>query len=313
MKKRFILLITILAVVTSFSEAMGRKEKNDDELFFAASYMTLNNPFFVALHQSIEDDVETHGDRVVALNPDYDQILQITQIEDMISLGIDGLFLNPVDWKGIRPALEAAKKADIPVFVVDAPVYDDKLVVSTIVSDNHEAGKLAGLDLLTRLDNGNIVILDHPTNKPSIDRILGFLEILQTHPEFTVVSRLSAFGTLEGALPQMENALQAHNKIDVVFGSNDPTSLGAIAALVGAKRLSKTLVYSVDGSPEGKEMIKSGLMTGSSAQSPREIGRIAVKLMYKHLGGETVPATQFVPVTLITQDNVDEFPADEWQ
>jgi len=313
MKKRLVLFFILAASIISFTEAMGRGENSEEGRLFAASYMTLNNPFFVALHQSIDETVTEHGDRVVALNPDYDQILQITQIEDLLSLGVDALFLNPVDWKGIRPALEAAEKAGVPVFVVDAPVYDDRLVISTIVSDNYEAGKLAGLDLLTRLDGGNIVILDHPTNKPSIDRIRGFLDVLSTHPDFSVVSRLSAFGTLEEALPQMENALQAHEKIEVVFGSNDPTSLGAIAALVGAKRLSGTLVYSVDGSPEGKEMIRSGLMTGTSAQSPREIGRIAVNLMYDYLAGKSVPSIQYVPVTLITSENINDFPANEWQ
>ena len=313
MRKQFFLILILITVVSNVTQALGRNEKSNEGLLFAASYMTLNNPFFVALHQSIDEAVTEHKDRVVALNPDYDQILQITQIEDLLSLGIDGIFLNPVDWKGIRPALEAAEKAGVPVFVVDAPVYDDSLVISTIVSDNYEAGKLAGIDLLSHLDNGNIVILDHPTNKPSIDRIHGFLDVLDSQLNFTVVSRLSAFGTLEEALPQMENALQVHKKIDVVFGSNDPTSLGAIAALVGAKRLSGTLVYSVDGSPEGKEMIKSGLMTGSSAQSPREIGRIAVELMYDYLDGKSVPPNQYVQVTLITRDNVDEFPVNLWQ
>jgi len=313
MKKKLVLFFILITAVSGFTGAMGRGEKSEEGRLFAASYMTLNNPFFVALHQSIEKSVIEHGDRVVALNPDYDQILQITQIEDLLSLGIDGLFLNPVDWKGIRPALEAAEKAGVPVFVVDAPVYDDQLVISTIVSDNYKAGELAGINLVSRLNGGNIVILDHPTNKPSIDRIQGFLDILSTHPGFSIVSRLSAFGTLEEALPQMENALQAHEKIDVVFGSNDPTSLGAIAALVGAKRLSGTLVYSVDGSPEGKEMIRSGLMTGSSAQSPREIGRIAVDLMYDYLSGKAVPSTQYVQVTLITSENVDDFPTSEWQ
>jgi len=313
MKKRIILFLILSICIFGVLGAMGRSDETEEGLFFAASYMTLNNPFFVSLHRSIEKEVCERGDRLVALNPDYDQILQITQIEDLISLGLDGLFLNPVDWKGIRPALEAARDAGVPVFIVDAPVFDDNLVVSTIVSDNYEAGKLAGMDLLMRLKGGNVVILDHPTNKPSIDRIHGFLDVLEPYGDFTIVSQLSAFGTLEGALPQMENALQAHEIIDVVFGSNDPTSLGAIAALVGAKRLSKTLVYSVDGSPDGKEMIKSGLMTGSSAQSPIEIGRIASELMYDYLHGESVPPIQFVPVALITKENVDEFPAEEWQ
>lgn len=291
---------------------LGRGER-EEEYLFAATYMTLNNPFFVVLHESIAGEVEGRGDRIVVLNPDYDQVLQVAQIEDLLSMGIDALFLNPVDWKGIRPALEAADDAGVPVFVVDAPVYDEQFVVSTIVSDNYEAGRLAALDLLERRAGGTVVILDHPTNKPSIDRVEGFVSALETDPDFFVVSQLSAFGTVEGALPQMENALQAHNDIDVVFGSNDPTCLGALAAIVAANRTDDILLYGVDGSPEGRDMVREGLMAGTSAQSPVSMGRIAAETAYRYLAGEEVPARVFVPVSLVTAENVDQYPGEGWQ
>ena len=74
----------------------------------------------------------------------------------MIAQGVDGIFLNPVDWKGVRPALEEAGRAGIPVFVVDAPVFDSDLVVSTIASDNWKAGQLIALDLLARREEARI-------------------------------------------------------------------------------------------------------------------------------------------------------------
>lgn len=304
--------LTVLFVGIAPVGALGRGE-SDEEFLFAATYMTLNNPFFVVLHESIAETVESRGDRIVVLNPDYDQVLQVAQIEDLLSMGIDALFLNPVDWKGIRPALEAADDAGVPVFVVDAPVYDEQFVVSTIVSDNREAGRLAALDLLERRSGGTVVILDHPTNKPSIDRVEGFTSVLETDPDFSVVSQLSAFGTVEGALPQMENALQAHSDIDVVFGSNDPTCLGALAAIVAANRAGDILLYGVDGSPEGRDMVREGFMAGTSAQSPVSMGRIAAETAYRYLAGEDVPSRVFVPVSLVTPENVDRYPDEGWQ
>jgi ribose transport system substrate-binding protein len=112
------------------------------------------------------------------------------------------------------------------------------------------------LDLIARRDSARIAILDHPTNKPSIDRLNGFLDVLEGHPDFEVVATASAFGSLEGAVPKMENILQSHNDISVVFCTNDPTAVGAISALEAANRKTNVLVYGIDGSPAGMAMVR---------------------------------------------------------
>ena len=53
---------------------------------------------------------------------------------------VDGIFINPIDFEQIEPALQAAKRANIPVIIIDAPVSDESLVNCTIVSDNYDAG-----------------------------------------------------------------------------------------------------------------------------------------------------------------------------
>jgi len=290
--------------------AAGRNEYKG--LTFAATYMTLNNSFFVALDDSIRKHCEQAGGRLLSYNPDLDQVRQINQIQDMISLNVDAIFLNPVDWKGIRPALEEAKKAGIPVFVVDAPVYDDSLVVSTISSDNYRAGVLLAQDLIGRRSSARIVILDHPTNKPSIDRLNGFLDTLMSRKEMKVVARQSAFGTLEMAVPLMEDMLESIEGISVVMGTNDPTAIGIISALEAARRSRDILVYGIDGSPEALAMVRSGKMMGTVAQSPNDMGKTSVETALAYLGGESVPSLIIIPVELINSGNIRQFSEDFW-
>lgn len=66
---------------------------------FGATYMTMNNPFFIALNDGIKSVVEANGDSLVALDPALDLNKQISQIEDLIAQKVDAIFLNPVDWK----------------------------------------------------------------------------------------------------------------------------------------------------------------------------------------------------------------------
>ena len=113
-------------------------------------------------------------------------------------------------------------------------------------------------------------------------------------------------------MPKMENIIQAVPDMAVVMCVNDPTALGTIQALRAAN-MKGVLVYGVDGSPDAKKMIKDGLMTGTAAQSPINIGKIGVEMAYKILAGGTVEKHVPVPVQLITAENVDTFGVDGWQ
>ncbi|QEN08369.1 sugar ABC transporter substrate-binding protein [Oceanispirochaeta crateris] len=307
--KHFLLIVVVL-LMPAFLSGKGQQEFKGRT--YAATFMTLNNSFFVALNDSIKEQCEKNGDRLLSYNPDLDQVRQIDQIQDMISLGVDAIFLNPVDWKGIRPALEEATKAGIPVIVIDAAVYDSDLVISTISSDNYGAGKLIGLDLIARRESAKIAILDHPTNKPSIDRLNGFLDVLGGHPEFKVVATSSAFGSIDGAVPKMENILQTHNDISVVFCTNDPTAVGAISALEAANRKKNVLVYAIDGSPAGMAMVRNGKMMGTVAQSPLKMGKLAVEQAERYLDHQTVEKEIIIPVTLINSGNIRQFAFNSW-
>jgi len=309
MKK--VLFISILALSAVFLSARGQDEFQGRT--FAATYMTLNNSFFVALDESIREHCEKDGNRLLSYNPDFDQVRQINQIQDMIALGVDAIFLNPVDWKGIRPALEEAQRAGIPVIVIDAPVFDSNLVLTTISSDNYGAGELIGLDLLARRSSAKIAILDHPTNKPSIDRLNGFLSVLEGHPEFQIVARGSAFGSLEGAVPKMENILQTHGDLTAVFCTNDPTAMGAISALEAANRKRDVLVYGIDGSPVGMAMVREEKLMATVAQSPRMMGELALKQAMLYLDNKTVQSEITIPVTLINSGNIRQFPFNSWR
>ena len=103
---------------------------------------------------------------------------------------------------------------------------------------------------------------------------------------FQIVAQQDAKGDLQTSLKITEDLLQANSDIVAIMGGNDPTALGALAALKAAN-LPKVLVYGVDGSPEAKaEIASGGQFAGSGAQSPISIGQMSVDVAYKVLKGE---------------------------
>jgi ribose transport system substrate-binding protein len=282
---------------------------------FGASYMTMNNPFYGVINDAIKDRIESNGDILITLDPALDQEKQVLQIEDMVSSGIEALFLTPVDWMGVKPALEMCKEAGVIVVNIDAPVYDEQLVDCIVSSDNYSAGALCAKDLISRLDMGNVVVITHPGAKSSIDRIAGFDDLIFTDGEnYKELGRLDSQGQLENAMPLLEDLLRKTPDVDAVMALNDPSAQGAVAALNAMGfGPGDVLLYGVDGSPDVKRLIQDGWVTGTSAQSPINLGAAAVDAAIKLLNGEKVERLLSIPVEFITSSNVYDYGIDGWQ
>lgn len=298
-------LMLILALATTAS-AQGK--------VFGYTCMTMNNPFFIVLEGAIREKVEAQGDELVTLDPHMDVALQISQIEDLLVRNIDGIFLNPVDWEGIRPALVSLKDAGVPIVNFDTEVKDlEEFVTAYVGSNNYNAGKVCGDELVKRHpEGGNIVILDSPTMNSVNDRIKGFTEAIDGKG-FTVVAQQDAKGDLQTAMGLMDDILQKEQNIVAVMGGNDPTALGVLASCKSAGR-SEIEIYGVDGSPEAKAAIaEGGQFIASGAQSPKSIGYDSVAVMNKILNKETFDFRTPVETFLINKDNVAQYGTDSWQ
>lgn len=281
-------------------------------LVFGATYMTMNNPFYEVINNELRKEIEQNGDELIVRNPELDTDKQNEQIEEFISKNVDGIFVNPIDSKKLS-SLDSARKAGIPVIAIDASVENKDLIDCVIESDNYDAGVLCAQDMMKRMQSADIVLLKHSTVESAVSRIQGFVDTIKNNPQYHIVDSAECEGQLERAMPVMQNILERHSKVDVVMSLNDPSALGALAAIESMKR-TNILVYGVDGTPDLKSLIKqSPLVAGTAAQSPIQFGRLAAKNMYSILNRKDVPEIIEVPVTLITKDNIDTFNVRGWQ
>ncbi|SET88402.1 LacI family transcriptional regulator [Lacrimispora sphenoides] len=312
---RFILIIAILAIL-ALLPGCRRNEidpRQHEALLFGATYMTRNNPYFDVLNQGIEEVVVANGDILLTRDPLQDQEKQNEQILELIHEGICMLFLNPVDWEAVTPALDACKEAGVAVINVDTAVKDRDSVISIIETDNYQAGQICALDMMKRKKSANIIILDNPIQMSITYRSQGFTDAIAGNDNYRVVYRHAAAGEIEVSSKVMEEILRKNIDFDVILGGNDPTALGALAALQQAKREEGILIYGIDGSPDFKSILDMGYVTGTSAQSPKSIGRVAAETAYRYLAGEPVEKYISLPTTLITKDNLDNYEIDGWQ
>lgn len=304
----FFMVLIIFTVTYNIYTAPVAKHK-----VFGVSYMTMNNPFYKIINNEILKVVEKNNDTLITLDPELDVDKQNEQIYKFIDQKVDGIFINLIDFEQIEPALQAAKRANIPVIIIDAPVSDESLVNCTIVSDNYDAGVQCAKDMMERLDSANIVLLKHTTAKSAKERIEGFLSVIDNNEKYKVINEAECDGQLEIAMPKMQEIIEETPDIDVVMALNDPSALGALAALEKNNK-NDVMVYGIDGTPEIKALIgRNQMIVGTVAQSPIKMGQIAVENMYNILNGKKIEKNIIIPISLINKENLFKYDEDRWQ
>ncbi|MBR3949350.1 MAG: substrate-binding domain-containing protein [Oscillospiraceae bacterium] len=305
------LLITVYLLFWTPADVSARQ--TGDQRVFGATYMTMNNPYFQVLDAQIRAHIELQGDILLTRDGAMDQQRQNREIRELVDAGVCAIFMTPVEWDTSKGGVEIAAAAGVPVIVVDAPTQASQLAACSVLSDNYQAGVLCAKHLLSVRESAKILLLEHITARSGADRIQGFKDTIAGHAGFEILGSGESDGQIENAMPVMEQLLEQYPEADVLMALNDPSVFGGLAAIQGAGASERFLVYSVDGSPEGKAMVSSGFLTATCAQFPSRIAEEAVKQAYAAIDGGCENKEVIVPVELVTAENVDQYGIDGWQ
>lgn len=290
------------------------EEEEDTGYVFGYSCIDMDNPYFDTLRRSLENTLGENEYRLISKNPGSDAQVQAAQLQELMDEGVDAVFLCPVDWEAVTPALEALQEAGIPVINIDTQVKEESLTKAYIGSDNRNAGYVCGEDLKKRCPGGGkILLLECPSINSINERITGFEQAI-ANAGFEVLDRADVNGEKEKAKEAMGEFLEKYPKIDGVMCGNDQVALGALEAVKESGRQG-IRIYGVDGSPDVKQEIAKpdSPMTATGAQSPIRIGKAAAETGIAILDGEKFETTTYEDTFLIDKGNVEMYGTDGWQ
>lgn len=282
---------------------------------FAFLPNTQNNTFQTAMNDTFKKLCEEKGYGYVCLDPDYDLNQQLSQMADVSNQGFDAVFVIPVDSAGIRQGLEQIHDKKIPILNVDTPVIeaDLDLVETVIATDAYHAGTLVGEQMAKDYPEGaNIAILDFPSNESCVNRVAGFMDGLgASKDKFKIVAQQDGAAALDISMPIAEDIIQANPDIHAFFCINDPSALGAAAAIKASGK-SGIGIYSIDASPDGKAAMADGSFTAVAAQVPIGIADTAFKKAEELLTGKTIEKEILLPSFLVDKEKA-EATLNQWQ
>lgn len=328
MKKRItaVLLITVLTAVlaSGCKKNVGTPEDNavvdeqesgqketETERVFGFSCSDLSNPFYMVLNEALRSALEEEGISLITLDAEADTDIQISQADRLIEEEAEAVFLCPVDWEEVTPALEKLNEAGIPVINLDTEVKETDLVKAFVGSDNRNAGYVCGEDLVSRMpEGGRIVIVENSGINSINERITGFEEAV-SNSGFEVVKRIDAG---QKKVEDEMRLLLGEEQIDAVMCGNDVAALQVLSVLDRAEKTG-ILVYSVDGSPDMKSRLleQDSPVAGIGAQSPITMGKTAAKTAAAILNRDRYEKETYVETFFINRENVDMYGTDGWQ
>ena len=300
--KKMCMVLLFAATLTMSAFSAKRKES------IGFSQCILDSPFYVALMDAAKDAAASHNIDFIYLDAQNNIQKQNNDILDLINRGVSALIINPVDPDGVKPALERARRAGIPVITVDRPVNDK--VDCFIGRDNRTMGKLAG-ELAVNLLGGKgkakgkiLELQGDAGGSVMMARRDGFHTAVDKE-NITVIQSPYCNYIRANAVKAAQDIIQAHPDIDLIYAHNDDMALGGLQVFEQAKK--KVYVVGVDGLMEAVKAIIDGRYNGTAMNDPAVLGRKAVETAIKLKNKEKVPEYIDGGTNLIDKSNAKTF------
>ena len=300
---------------TEIAENDSETTKNRGTIGFSA--LTTTNPFFVTIGDTMEAAAAKHGYNMIRVSGERDVNRQADQVDEFITKGVVAIVLNPCDSRSIGPAIKRANDAGIPVFTNDIK-YDGDLgkVVNHVATDNYQGGRLAGQAMVDAIGKtgGKIGILHFPQVESCQLRVKGFNEIIDQHNATTednkiiVVAQPDGGGLRDEGYRAAKDIIQGDPDLVAIFAINDPSALGAYAALEEAQKVDQVVIIGFDGQEIGKKAILEGKILCDPIQFPDQIGAATIQAIVDYFDGEEVPPVQLIPSKLYYKSDAENDP-----
>lgn len=284
-----------LGLYPAFGQVPPLKKKDKYKVGFAQSES--NNPWRLAETASMKDEAAKRGCQLVYTDAASSAAKQVADVNSMIAQGVDFIFLPPREEKPLIPAVLNAKKAGIPVLLVDRNV-DPSLAKPGVdflafIGSNfvQEGQRVADWTIKKTGGKGKIIELEGSVGaSPANDRKKGFDGVIAKYPDMKIVASQSGNFNRDEGRKTAEALLQAHPEATVLYAHNDEMAIGAISAIeaAGKKPGKDILIVSIDGEKDGLQAIVDGKMGATVECNPR-FGPAAYAAAIAYSKGEKIP------------------------
>jgi ABC-type sugar transport system substrate-binding protein len=286
----------------------------DDQCFVGLAMHNQTETWAVAFADAFKAAAEAAGCKVAVTDANATASNQVSQIEDLVSQGIDVLVVVPADYTALGSALKTAYDAGVKIVNADSKVVEaDRSMISCfITADCYAGGYGIGEYLADKLEpNAIIGGLNYKQLSVITDRFVGLADALKDKGRTDVTIVEKDCTDLSAIASYTEDLLTANPTITAFVCLNDNTALSCVGT---CKQLGyeDMMVFGFDGSPAGKQSIADGDMTGSMVYSPIDMAKASFNAAYAIWSGGAYEQETLVNMWLISTENISQFDLTNW-
>ncbi len=305
------------AASSAKSEAPAEKaEEGGSKYKVGVSLPSMEFTFFATMKTDLEDAFPTDEVEVTVYDGENNQEKQNKDVEDMITLGYDGIVLIPITVEGAIPAIEYANSKNVPVITVDRQVTADAGVdVIGFVGSDHKPMGVGSAELLIAAleekfpdeDQWNIIEIEGTQGaSATLLRGEGIHEVIDANDKINLIASYDGDFSTNNALAIAEDALTANSDLHGIICHNDDEARGAYQALVNANRVGDVVITGIDGQKETVQLIADGAIQGTVVQYPKMVC-MGVDVLVDYLNGNEVDEINYYPTDKCAPEDAAKF------
>ena len=283
-----------------------REEQEQRQFVVGMSQCNLGEPWRQQMNKDVAEAAKAHPElKIVFKDAQNKSEVQQQHVREFMQQGVDAIIISPKETEPLTAPVAEAYRSGIPVIVLDRAVNGEDFTMF-IGADNVKIGRAAGEYLVKRLKGKGIVVelKGLMTSEPGKDRHNGFLEGIKGS-QLQIVFDPDCGWQETRAIAEMNSALSRFDKIDAVYGHNDPSAHGAYTAARQKGREKEIVFVGIDALPhEGINYVKQGILDATFLYPTG--GKEAVDWVLRILRNKEKPPKKVVlPTRIYTKENVD--------
>jgi ribose transport system substrate-binding protein len=231
---------------------------------------------------------------------------QLNLLNGSIDRGVDSLIYAATDAKALVPVTKRAQSAKIPVYNIDSGT--DPQNVPLFATDNIKGAQQVAQIMNQKLNGkGSVGLLEfQPGSMTNNQRKQGFVDGLKQYPGLNLAADQADQSDSNQALDVTNNILTAHPDLNGLFGSNEPSVIGASQALKQRGMQGKTTLVGWDAAPDELNGLKSGEISALIVQNPFRMGFDSVIAAVQHIRQNVNVTNEDTGVYTVTTQNMND-------
>ena len=260
------------------------------------------------------------GVKTVVLNSDYDVQKEVSNIESLITQGVDGMAVFSFNQQGAIIAAKKCKEANIPVVTIDncgQALNAGNDIVAAIDFDWKAMGNTYAEYMAEKYPGKKVALITGLLEHLPVQLITGAMkERMKELGKNEIVAIRDGKYNPSVAVNQAQDLVQSGVKFDILWIMNEDMAAAVIRYLKGQGLLDQYIVMAQNGSPVGIPLIQSGELNYTISSSPGWEGMVACLALYRYASGDSKDTRQqiMLPVIPLTKGTVlDKSQAVPWE